>query len=190
MGKADDVSRLDSPKAPHPALKTHILLALDLLPVVPADTADVQEQVQPSTRKMPDSSMADAQRGLDEIASRGEHFPGELGDLGPDPKLAGALRTELARGEAVITRLEALLRDVTARMTVLKGQAVTLLDDAHEQIVQREQRGRIQPESYAHVHRFVAARGEAITEGIVRAKALKAAQKGAANDASAVKKTG
>lgn len=88
MGKADDVSRLDSPTAPHPALKARILLGLDLLPVVPADTADVQEQVQPSTRKMPESSMADAQRGLDEIASRSEHLPGELGDLGPDPKPA------------------------------------------------------------------------------------------------------
>lgn len=174
-----------------PAMKTRIAHSLLDLPDVPTDSALVTEQAAATTRRMPDTSLADALRGLDEIASRGKKFPGELGDLGPDPELAGKLAIELAGGEAVVTRLEGLLRDAQARMTVLKGHAVVVLDEAHEQIVQREQRGRIQPECYNHVHRFVAARGEAITEGIVRAKALKAAQKaGAANETEAAKKTG
>ncbi len=179
-----------------PAMNTSLALSLHELPAVPQDAAQVAEQAANVTRRMPDSSIADGLRGLDEIAARGKESPGELGDLGPSPALAGQLSAEIERGEAVVTRLEALLRDAIARMTVLKGQAVVVLDEAHEQIVQREQRGRIQPECYSHVHRFVAARGEAITEGIVRAKALKAAQKAAQKGAAAneteaaAKKTG
>ena len=175
-----------------PAMKTFLAFSLGDLPDVPQDSLHVVDQAAQTTRRMPDTSTADALKGLDEIATRGKKSPGELGDLGPDPVLAGQLGAEIERGEAVVTRLEGLLRDAVARMTVLKGQAVVVLDDAREQIVQREQRGRIQPECYSHVHRFVAARGEAITEGIVRAKALKAAQKSAAANETeaAAKKTG
>jgi hypothetical protein len=159
--------------------------------MVPVDALEVQRLAADSTRRISDNTMAEALGGLDEIASRGLAHPGELGDLGPDPTLARALARELSAGEAVLTRLEALLRDAQARMAVLKHQAAVVLDEAHAQIVLREQRGRIQPECYANVHRFVAARNEAIADGIARARSLKAAQKAAsANDTDAPRKTG
>jgi len=89
-------------------MKTRIALSLLDLPGVPADTAQVTEQAAATTRRMPDS-MSDALRGLDEVASRGKNFPGELGDLGPE--LAGKHAAEIQRGEAItegIVRAKAL----------------------------------------------------------------------------------
>lgn len=172
------------------ALKAAIEIHLKHLPVVPADAMVVAGMAASTTRRLPDASMADAQKALKEIAARGELNPGEFGDLGPDPKRADAIADQLDLGEALLKRLDGLTRDVQARMIVLKGEAVLTIEEALEQIEARERRGLLQPECYDHVHRVINARGEAIVEGRERARALKAAQKAANETAAAEKKTG
>ena len=110
--------------------------------------------------------------------------------------MCGELAARLAKLNAFITHLSALIQYAEATRAVLEEQAVQHLDDAHDEVVKRTKRGLIPDEAYPNVRRFGAAHGEAVSQGLARATKLraeveKAAQKTPpANDAQTPAKTG
>ena len=110
--------------------------------------------------------------------------------------MCGELAARLAKLNAFITHLSALIQYAEATRAVLEEQAVQHLDDAHDEVVKRTKRGLIPDEAYPNVRRFGAAHGEAVSQGLARATKLraeveKAAQKNPpANDAQTPAKTG
>lgn len=167
----------DAPKPGAVRAQPGTMFALDALPEVPADREAVERAAAASTRRFPEKDRAEGVKGLREVAARDAKNPGELGDLGPDPAAAALAADTLESAYLALARLEELTNYVRAFVGAKEHEATVLLDKAHDEATRRVAAGRVQRDWYKHVFAFVEARGEAVAEGIARAKAQKNAAK-------------
>lgn len=157
------------------ASSTDFLSSLDAVPAVPADRAEVFAQAEAIavSGRFPEANRAEGILGLREILARLARSPNELGDLGPDGAECGQLADGIDHATRAIARFEALAEYLRAWRTVREARASKRIDLAYAQVTQRVELGRLQADAYGNVRAFVEARGQAIADGIARAKAAK-----------------
>jgi hypothetical protein len=119
-------------------------------------------------RRISDEQMADEVHALRQYAARAGQVPEELGTLVASPAEAARLADRIEAAQATRTALLAALDYTNELLAIAKSDGLILIEEAHDEITHR---ARKQPQllvSYDSTVRIIAARGEAIAEGLAR----------------------
>lgn len=177
------------------------------IPSVSPHHAAIVQRAEQVKRYVPENRRAGFVSALNEIATRGQAHPGELGELGPNAARCGRIGAALDKVYGDIERLTTRLKLAEASRLILEDSGTRAVDDAYEESTRRIARGVLPPDSYANVRRHGEAHGESIIQGRARAQKVRARKAKApkadpttavkvtsdvtpANDVSAQNKTG
>lgn len=107
-------------------------------------------------------------QSLQQYAARGAEVRVELGELVAKPAEAAHLADRIEAALATRTALVALLGYTNELLSIARSDGLVLLEEAHDEITHRARRRPQLLRTYDGTVRLIAARGEAISEGLAR----------------------
>ncbi|HEX2571422.1 MAG TPA: hypothetical protein VH877_17820 [Polyangia bacterium] len=146
------------------------------LPVLPAEEVpDIASGYRPASikerrrlRKVSEDQSPDEVVALRQYAARGGQVSEELGTLVASPAEAARLADRIEAAVATQTALTSALEYTNELLAIARSDGMILLEEAHDEIVHRSRKQPQLVRSYDATLRLIAARSEAISEGLAR----------------------